>query len=222
MAKPRMMRFSALAALLLGSALVTSSRLADAETGSSLEEGDLATLLEERYDRTAKPSQPAAAKTELDTLTTAVDPGPIQIATRVAMAALLVAGTIFLVALWVKRGRERRFGEELTSNLAVKDSVWVGRGQRVLLLTFENHKVLVGVSGGAMHNLGVLGEDGTHIHPTNPIERDAAMRASEASKTSEFADFVKGELAQNLGSNTASSLGTRDRRHKMLSELNSL
>ncbi|MEO1232194.1 MAG: flagellar biosynthetic protein FliO [Myxococcota bacterium] len=205
---------------MLGAGFVITTRFAGAETGSSLEEGDLATLLEAKLGHgESTPPAPRSSSPELDALTSATNQGPIDVATRMAGGALLVAGIIFIVAMLIKRSRESRMGEDLGSNLVVKDSVWIGRGQRILLVTFEGHKVLVGVTNGALHGLGVFGEDGTPSLDSNPIERDAAMRTAETRKTSEFADFVKGELATNLAANRGTGV---DRRRKMLNELNSL
>lgn len=203
---------------LLGLGFVVTTRFADAETGSSLEEGDLATLLEAKLGAGPQATVDRGSP-ELDALTSATNQEPINAATRIAGGALLVAGVIFLVAMLIKRSRESRMGEDLGSNLVVRDSVWVGRGQKILLVTFEGHRVLVGVTNGALHGLGVFGEDGAPALTSNPIERDAALRSAETKKTSEFADFVKGELATNI---TSTRGGTVDRRRKMLSELNSL
>ena len=85
---------------------------------------------------------------------------------------------------------------------------------------FDTHKVLVGVSGGSLQNLGVFGEEGTVMpSPNNPIERDASLRRAEENHSSDFADMIKGELAETLGK--ANRPG-RDRRRRMLSELSSL
>lgn len=221
-ARPRLDRrglASLLVVSLLGAGFVITTRFAGAETGSSLEEGDLATLLEAKLSEGESAGSTSRASPELDALTSATNQGPIDVATRMAGGALLVAGIIFIVAMLIKRSRESRMGEDLGSNLVVKDSVWIGRGQRILLVTFEGHKVLVGVTNGALHGLGVFGEDGAPGFDANPIERDAAMRTAEPRKTSEFADFVKGELATNLAANRGTGV---DRRSKMLNELNSL
>lgn len=209
-----------LAAVVLCLGFIATTRLAGAQP-EAMGDPDLAALLEDRLDddlgRPASASKATAAAAAPTT-----DPGgrPIEVAVRMALAALLVSLVIFAVALWVKRGRDGRVADGLGSNLAVKDSVWIGRGQRIILLTFENHKVLVGVSGGTIHSLGTFGEEGEAIPPNSPIEREAARLdidkvEKDSDFDSDFAEFVKGELAASLGNG-------RDRRRKMIKELNSL
>lgn len=205
----------------LGAGLVASTRLAEADTGASSSSGDLANILEEKLHeaRGLRSGESASPNTAAAAPQSAAVEDPTETAGTLAVAGLGVAAVIFVIALYVKRAREGRMGDALGSNLSVKESVWIGRGQRILLLAFENHKVLVGVSGGSLHNLGIFGEEGDATPPLSPIERAAAMKGAEQPNTSEFADFVKGELAGSL----ASAPGVnQDRRRKMISELNTL
>lgn len=144
---------------------------------------------------------------------------PINTALRLAFGALMASGVVFALAFMIKRTRENQLGLEDSSSLLVRDSVWIGRGQRILLLAFGEHKVLVGVSGGSIHSLGVFSGNEEPQAVLSPIEREAAMLTSQRSKSSEFADFVKGELA---GSLTGRATPKKDRRQQMVAELNSL
>lgn len=199
--------------------LVTIPR-ASAEPGSE----SLASMLEARL---GAPEEEEPRKEQPP------EPGlpPMDAAGRMALTGLLVALAIFCVALFLKRRREGRLADTLASNLTVKESVWVGRGQRILLVSFEGHKVLVGVSNGALHNLGVFQEEAGHVLPDSPIEREAAQRNRMATPKSDFSDFVKGELASTLSeAASASKVGNGvngvakggDPRQQMLRELNSL
>lgn len=193
------------------SGLVGTTRFADAQPAGT----DLSDLIESKLAPT--PADDAVAASPASS----APDDAIGTAARMALGGLGLAAAIFVAALFAKRARERRMGEVLGSNLAVKESVWVGRGQKILLVTFENHKVLVGVSGGALHNLGVFGEEAEAAASTvNPIEREAAKRtAAEKRSTSEFAEFVKGELAGTIQETVGAG---KDPRQKMLYELNSL
>lgn len=200
----------------LGAGLLATTGAADAGTG----QGTLSSLLDRKLEGVRDPSGEAPASPGEVAADAEGAEGAVGVAGGLALAGLSLAALIFVAALWVRRVRERRIGEALGSHLAVKESVWIGRGQRVLLLTFENHKVLVGVSGGAIHNLGVFGEGEGPVAPPSPIERAAAKRGSEEkNKTSEFSDFVKGELAEGISS---LGVGGQDRRRKMIKELNTL
>lgn len=198
--------------LVVGLAVTTRSAGADTGLGALVDERLSATR-----QRSADDGEPVgAARLGLQTESGA----SVDLAAQMALAGLALAGGLFAVAWWVRRNRERRMGEALGSDLSVRESVWLGRGQRILLVTFDTHKVLVGVSGGSLQNLGVFGEEGTVMpSPNNPIERDASLRRAEENHSSDFADMIKGELAETLGK--ANRPG-RDRRRRMLSELSSL
>lgn len=206
--------------LVLGLGLGWTTRGAEAETGVSGSGVNLTSLLDEKLARTRAAEATSEARPGSFPSDAPRDIGaPLAVAARMGLFGLGLAGATYLAAVWLRRSRERRIDAALGSNLMVKETVWVGRGQRILLVTFEKHKVLVGVSGGTLHSLGIFGEEGAPVAPVSPIEREAALRDAEEQSTSEFADFVKGELAGTL----ATSFGTaRDGRHKMLSDLNSL
>lgn len=203
---------SATAGVVLVAGFVGTMSRSDALAG----ENDLSALIEKKLNPAAAADKPGASSVLPRTEAEAMGMG-----TRMALGGIAVAAILFGAALMVKRGRERRMGDILGSHLTVKESVMVGRGQRILLVTFDDHKVLVGVSGGALHNLGVFGEKGqAAVPPSNPIEREAAKRSKPAVERggAEFADFVKGELAGTLQDKS----GAKDPRQRMLYELNSL
>lgn len=200
------------ATILVGVALVATTK-AGAEPSSG---ASLSALLEKKLAKEAKPK--VEQKASSDAISS-----PSQAtgaAMRMAVGAFSLAAGLFAFAMAVKRGRERRLSESFGAGLTVKESVWIGRGQKILLVTFDTHKVLVGVSGGALHSLGVF-DEGTKIEmPQSPIERAAALREAEAkssTKSNDFSDFVKGELADSIHHNAS-----RDPRQKMLLELNNL
>ena len=200
------------AATALAVGLVVTTGMAGAEPPERPK--DLSSLIEAKLgDR----PESSVEKPEAESAT--IDDG-VGAAGRMALITLAAAAMVFGLALVAKRNRERRMGEDLGSHLSVRESVWVGRGQKIVLLGFENHKVLVGVTGGSIQNLGVFGNDGETVVPPNPIEREAAQRAPSSQKRGpEFSDFVRGELAGAINGSTAHG---NDPRQKMLSELNSL
>ncbi len=138
--------------------------------------------------------------------------GPVTAALQIALFALLIGGLIFGAAFAVKRAREARMGQDLSAHLAVRESIWVGRGQRILVLGFENQRVLVGVSQGGMHSLGVFGDGKNSPLEAGPIEREAERRKRPSR---DFSELVQRELA-------VVTPGPNDRRQRMLSELDAL
>ena len=195
------------ATLAIGSVLMVS-QFAGADPSPTKLESMVDEQLSPRRTLKTKPKPRVVASQELDLS------DPIRVAGKIALAGFTVAAVVFMAALYIKRTREDRLQADTGSSLAVRDSVWIGRGQRIILLALGDHKVLVGVSGNTIHGLGVF-EKNEGVDPSlSPIERDAAFFKSQ---DSEFADFVKGELAQSLG-----GTGGKDKRRKLITELNSL
>ncbi|MGF1510198.1 MAG: flagellar biosynthetic protein FliO [Myxococcota bacterium] len=118
------------------------------------------------------------------------------------MAVLAIGGSLL-----VKRGRERRWLQGEGSELSVKESVWVGRGQRLLLVSVGGRSVLLGATSQGFHNLGsFVPEDRTEMSP--PVE---APDGGEA----EFKNLLKAEM-------TKGPRETREQRRQIISRLQSL
>ncbi|MBX2811645.1 MAG: flagellar biosynthetic protein FliO [Myxococcales bacterium] len=146
--------------------------------------------------------------------------GALDTAGRLALGALFCAGIVFGLAYLIKRAKENSLGTEHCSNLMVKDSVWIGRGQRVVLLSVGEHRVLVGVSGGSIHSLGVFSNDEGSPVILSPIEREAALLDTKIGRKGEFSDLITGEISEQL--TKVGTASTRERRQQMVAELNSL
>ena len=202
-------------ALGLGLAVTT----ARGESVAATAEGSLSSLVEEKLGRPQPSLSPGSSSPEPAARGGSESDASVDAAFRLALLGIILGVALFACASWVKRGRERRLGADLGANLIVKESIWIGKGQRILVLAFEHHRVLVGVSGGVIHNLGVFGEKAELPGLKNPIERAAARKIDESEQSTLFSDFVRGELAEAL---SATGSEGQQRRRKMISELNAI
>ncbi len=181
-------------------------------------EAELAAALNQKIDKanrvraekdTTAPADKVSAKA-----TATESEGPLDAAQRIAMIGGALGLIILGIAMVIKKAREGRIGEGLASDLTVKESVWIGKGQRILLIGVGDRRVLVGATNSALHSLGVFDSDG-QFSSIGDLEEEPELKQAREQKSGEFANYIKGELASTLRP-------SRDERRRMLSQLNSL
>lgn len=132
----------------------------------------------------------------------------------VVIGALLVGGAVV-----VKRLRSKGIFEAAAKELAVEESLWVGRGQRLLLVSIGTERVLLGLSGSGFEGLAVLGPKSAPAPApiAEPVQHAPIARPvpRPVDDDREFKDVMKDELAM------AFKPSHHDRR-KILERLNSL
>ena len=112
--------------------------------------------------------------------------------------SLVLAGLAFVAAFVIRRGRRQGWLEGDSQELAVQESVWIGKGQRLLLVAVGGQNVLVGATPQGLFSLGAFA--GPKIEPPPP----AGQSVEEEDPDEVFASMVKNELVK--------SNGRRDRR----------
>lgn len=121
---------------------------------------------------------------------------------RMAGIAGALAMVAFAAAYVVKRRKEAELVEDGGPELSIKESVWVGRGQRLLLVSVQGQPVLVGATAQGMFGLGTLA-------PTSA----AGPSESNEAKDDPFSKYVDDALGDR---------SQRQAKRRMLSRLNSL
>jgi len=112
--------------------------------------------------------------------------------------SLVLAGLAFVAAFVIRRGRRQGWLEGDSQDLAVQESVWIGKGQRLLLVAVGGQNVLVGATPQGLFSLGAFTSRGPKIEPPPP----AGKSVEEEDPDEIFASMVKNELTK----------GRRDRR----------
>ena len=184
------------------------SALAEGEKKVPGSASDLASaLMKEKLARAnareATPAQPSAAPS-----------APLGAAMNMGALAVVVAGLLFGATFYIRRKKE---GDDLSASATMKvvESLWLGRGQRLMLVSVRGQKVLIGSSGGTLQNLATLPTPQTSLAPSAASAQLAAQpkvaKAPEPEKRStddpdtkveerklEFADMVKSELEDQV------------------------
>jgi flagellar biogenesis protein FliO len=126
---------------------------------------------------------------------------------RLAGLAVVVAVMAFAAALLVKKGREHQWLGTQGDDLAVKESVWIGKGQRLLLVGVQGQSILVGATPQGLYGLGSFERSTPAVEAPLPV--DAADRDAE------FNAMLKEEL-------TRGARGSREDRRRILHRLHTL
>jgi flagellar biogenesis protein FliO len=72
----------------------------------------------------------------------------------------------------VKRVRDSKEKNEEAGDLKLVESLWIGKGQRVMLLNVAGQQVLLGASGGSIQSLAVLNDDKAAAVPEEKAAND--------------------------------------------------
>ena len=136
---------------------------------------------------------------------------PLAAGSGLLVWGLVVAALIAAAAVVVRRVRPP---VDLTDgSLEVVESVWVGRGQRVMLLRVRDQEVLVGAAGSQLSSLAVFAA------PTKARVKERSAAPSGLASREEAQDFValvEGEL------NEAARGGKLRNRQNILRRLNDI
>lgn len=171
------------------------------------------------------------------------DESPLASALELALSGGVMALLIFGAAWGVKRHRAKPGEAGESKALELVESLWVGRGQRVLLVSVGGQRVLVGSSGGAIQSFAVLdppaplgapaaraeaprpepqGPRSAARLPIDDGHEPAAGRAGSrtparepAAPALEFAELVEDELAETFKP-------SREQRRRILNQLSRL
>lgn len=162
---------------------------------------------------------------------------PVQAALNMAGMATLVAGLLFGASVYIRR-RKKADGElETSATMKVVESMWLGRGQRLMLLSVRGHKVLIGASGGTLQNLAMLPPAPTRPNKSELPKVDEVAKDPDTkveAQKADFKDLVKGELSNSAGvdlmdmserpsrSSRPKRSPVRNNRNRILRQLNNL
>jgi flagellar protein FliO/FliZ len=75
---------------------------------------------------------------------------------RVLSIAIVLMGLAYALVMIVKRVRNSKDKTEEPGDLKLVESLWIGKGQRLMLLNVGGQQVLLGASGGSIQSLAVL------------------------------------------------------------------
>lgn len=117
---------------------------------------------------------------------------------------------LVVAAIWTKRQRESRMLAGDGAGLTIQESVWVGRGQRLLVVNAAGQRYLLGATGGGLETLAELGP----AQAPTPAGSDLEPEPSVPSTPASFRDLV--------GEALASDSAPRRRRKEILEGLRAL
>ncbi len=90
---------------------------------------------------------------------------------RVLTSALVFLGLGYGLLLIIRKIRRKKAPIEEPNTLKLVESLWLGKGQRLMLVNVAGQQVLLGASGGAIQSLAVL--DGENRPAGDPAEKAA-------------------------------------------------
>lgn len=88
-----------------------------------------------------------------------------------------VAGLMVGGALLLKRLKSKGMFDAANHELRLEESLWVGRGQRLLLVSVGERRVLLGVTGAGFEGLAVLDQE---VGPAGALSMDSSAALSVA------------------------------------------
>lgn len=190
---------------------------APATAGATDDAKALVQALEAKYARVEAQRKGAAATTK--TATTEVSAAqPLTAGLEMLALALVIGGALGAAAWWVKKKQEKLATDPGSRNLAVADALWLGKGQRLVLVEAGGQKVLIGVSSAGMQSLAILDGGARISTPTTTVEAPAPATRIKTTVVPEseewFSEMVRDEMTRDRP--------TRDDRRRILSKLNSL
>jgi len=110
---------------------------------------------------------------------------------RVLSIALIFLGLGYGLLMLVRKIRRKKDPTEETGSLKLVESLWLGKGQRVMLVHVAGQQVLLGASGGSLQSLAVL--DGGTSTQDRPKENAANDDFFPAMLKSEMKDSPRSE-----------------------------
>lgn len=105
---------------------------------------------------------------------------------RVLSIALVLMGLAYGLVMLVKRVRDSKEKNEEAGDLKLVESLWIGKGQRVMLLNVAGQQVLLGASGGSIQSLAVLSD-----------EKAAAVPEEKAANDDYFPSMLRSEMKES-------------------------
>ena len=138
---------------------------------------------------------------------------------ELALWALGVAATIFAVAFAVRQYRGPQPDFDTSKALEIEESMWVGRGQRLLLVRVRDSELLIGATGGQLTSLAVFSAESEEPQAKTEdvvITDDASRGVGRRREAEKFASLVQEELTNA----TAGSLPRN--KQQILRRLNNL
>ena len=192
------------------STLLTLSSPSTADQGlERAAEAELLAALDQKVNRTNAIRQTPEAADET------VAPSPTELY-KLGGGALLIA-LVAIGASIVLKKRQSGLSAAHGDDLAVRDSVWIGKGQRLLLVGVGGQSVLVGATPQGLFGLGNFARD---LRREPLTAKDAPLPAVESAEEDEdddaiFAAMVRNEIA-------AGSRNSRTQRKNSLSRLQAL
>jgi len=113
---------------------------------------------------------------------------------------------LIISAVWTKRVREQKSISTTDVGLSVQESIWVGRGQRLMVIKAGGNQYLLGATGSGLETLADLG-------PAERSEPDEELQPHPADSTT-FKEFVNRAMVNDAS--------PRKRRKEILDGLRAL
>lgn len=133
-------------------AVTEDARPASVDPGASAE-ARLAAALERKVAR----SNELRTQAEPLVAAAAIDVEPDSAAWRWAGGAGGFALLLMLGAFWLKRTREARLLSSEGVGLTIQESIWVGKGQRLMVVNAAGQRYLLGATSAGLETLAELG-----------------------------------------------------------------
>ncbi len=169
-------------------------------------------------EKKRRQSEPARIAEAAGVLGNPPDSDPTGPGVGLALWALGVATAIFGIAVAVRSYRAQQPDLDPTKALEIEETMWIGRGQRLLLVRAREQELLIGASGGQLTSLAVLraAEAPTSDRRPSVAEDDEAEPPHRKRDGKKFASLVQEELT-NAAAGTAAL-----NKQQILRRLNSL
>lgn len=198
-----------------GAGAEAPAKAAPAATEAAKDEKALAELLSRVNE--ARKGEAAAPAAIAPSPAAASQPQAAASLWRILSYSALTAALLLGVAFGYRRWQNTQGGAISGNELELKEALWVGRGQRVLLLRVGQQHVLVGQSGGSFENLGAYEiETGGSVLSLSESEPEPELGPPRDKGAAEhFAALVQDELVDQASKSTP-----RRSRSRVLDRLN--
>ncbi len=145
---------------------------------------------------------------------------------------LLMAGTGFGIIWGLRRFRRRGQKELKGKDLKLVESLWLGRGQRLLLVSVGGQRVLLGATGGGLQSLAVVSDDGLTVPPDGasatslvvskaaPVKEYKPAPTVKPARPTAFSEKIREELDKSKPVAEPTESQSRERVKQILRRLN--